>query len=92
MAPGTYLLSANHYLLQEVHGAVVDRREVELAFDCEDVVEVALALHRPGELAAADLDHLGTSGDRHGDVVGLVVALALLLLWWSSEVVLRGCL
>ncbi len=50
-----YLLTTGHDLLNEVHWAVGERREVDLALDCEHVVHVELALHGAGELTPAHL-------------------------------------
>ena len=49
---GAYLLLASEELLDKVHGALAERRQVQLALLRQDVVQVELALHRALELTA----------------------------------------
>ena len=45
MGSSPYLLLASEELLDEVHGALGHRRQVQLTLLAQDVVEVELALH-----------------------------------------------
>ena len=51
MWSSSYLLLASEQLLDEVHGALGQRRQVQLALLAQDVEQVELALHRTLELA-----------------------------------------
>ena len=53
MWSSSYLLLASEQLLDEVHGALGQRRQVQLALLAQDVEQVELALHRALELAAS---------------------------------------
>ena len=63
MWSSSYLLLSSEQLLDEVHGALGHRRQVQLALLAQDVVEVELALHCALELAA-----------RHGHLLRSVVS------------------
>ena len=66
MWSSSYLLLASEQLLDEVHGALGQRRQVQLALLAQDVEQVELALHRALELAP-----------RHGHLVrGIVSPIA----------------
>ena len=45
MGSSPYLLLSSEQLLDEVHGALGHRRQVQLTLLAQDVVEVELALH-----------------------------------------------
>ena len=59
-----YLLLSSHHRFDEVHSAVRHWWQVKLAFDCQDVVDVKLALHGPIQLASADTHRLHSIGKR----------------------------
>ena len=63
MGSSSYLLLSSEQLLDEVHGALGHRRQVQLTLLAQDVVEVELALHCALELAA-----------RHGHLLRSVVS------------------
>ena len=63
MWSSSYLLLASEQLLDEVHGALSQRWQVQLALLAQDVEQVELALHRALELAP-----------RHGHLVRGVVS------------------
>ena len=63
MWSSSYLLLSSEQLLDEVHGALGHRRQVQLTLLAQDVVEVELALHCALELAA-----------RHGHLLRSVVS------------------
>ena len=66
MWSSSYLLLASEQLLDEVHGALSQRWQVQLALLAQDVEQVELALHRALELAP-----------RHGHLVrGIVSPIA----------------
>jgi len=75
----TYLLRTREHLLEEVHGAVLEWRQVQLPFNAKEVEHVQLALHGTRELPSAYLHRLLSSWQMLEVVLLALMRLFILL-------------
>lgn len=80
VAVGEELLPAGEGVAHELHRAVVVGREVQLALDGQDDVEVLLGLHEVAQVGRHHLGHAGLTVGEHVQVCDRRLLLLLLLL------------